>query len=103
MKKEILFGIVLASMFLVAGCTNRGETMYYCGEMSAIDARAIALQSDCLNYGILESNMSCNNNTMTWWIDMNPYEEMEGCNPACVVDVEEGTAEVNWRCTGLIT
>ena len=28
--------------------------------------------------------------------------EKAGCNPACVINVETRTAEINWRCTGLL-
>ena len=103
MKKTILFGLLLISIVFVAGCTQQGEVQYVCGDMELFEARQIALQSDCLLTGTLEETQTCNNVTMTWWIDLNPYEPMEGCNPACVVDIATETAEVNPRCTGLIT
>ena len=40
--------------------------------------------------------------TKTWWFDANLNATKEGCNPACVVSEETKTAEINWRCTGLI-
>jgi hypothetical protein len=43
----------------------------------------------------------CNENTGTWWVDLNVKPKREGCSPACVVDIVDKTAEVNWRCTGL--
>ena len=52
--------------------------------------------------GILKEEHSCNDYGGTWWIDFAPDEPKEGCNPACVVDVDTKTAEINWRCTGLI-
>ena len=52
--------------------------------------------------GILKEEHSCNDYSGTWWIDFAPDEPKEGCNPACVVDVDTKTAEINWRCTGLI-
>jgi len=62
-------------------------------------ARAIALNS-----GITEDQLTgdffYNENTETWWLDLNI--EKEGCMPAIVVDENAGTAEINWRCTGLI-
>jgi len=62
-------------------------------------ARAIALNS-----GITEDQLTddffYNENTQTWWIDVDI--EKEGCKPAIVVDEKTGTAEINWRCTGLI-
>ena len=44
----------------------------------------------------------CNAETATWWFDLIPNEPKPGCNPACVVNLKTQTAEVNWRCTGLI-
>lgn len=43
-----------------------------------------------------------NKNTQTWWFDANLNSVREGCNPACVVNEITKTAEINWRCTGLI-
>jgi len=70
----------------------------YCHEMSLIEAQNIAVSSECGNY--LEGQSMCNETTKTWWLDLNI--EKEGCNPACVVNVETKQAEINWRCTGLI-
>jgi len=42
----------------------------------------------------------CNEGTGTYWINLNITKE--GCSPACVVNLETETAEINWRCTGLI-
>jgi hypothetical protein len=70
--------------------------------MSLSEAMAIAGSSDCRLVGVLDGeNYVYNENTKTWWIDIMPREAKEGCNPACVIDVESKTAEVNWRCTGL--
>jgi len=68
------------------------------------EAIEIAKNSDCINEGTLKSNVFYNSNTKTWWIDMNPNDETkkEICNPACVVSEETKTAEINWRCTGLV-
>ena len=52
---------------------------------------------DCSGY--LTDSVMYNSNTFTWWIDLSL--EKEGCAPACVVS-EDGSAEINWRCTGLI-
>ena len=41
-----------------------------------------------------------NESTGTWWIDLDVVRP--GCNPACVVNVANKPAEINWRCTGLI-
>lgn len=48
------------------------------------------------------TNYLCNENTGTWWVDLMLTPEKTGCNPACVVDIVNKTAEVNWRCTGAV-
>ena len=65
------------------------------------EARKIADSSDCVDESELEDTYFYNPSTKTWWINLDL--EKEGCNPACVVDEETNTAEINWRCTGLIT
>ena len=70
--------------------------------MGIAEASEIALESECADQGTLEDTEFCNSNIGTWWIDLKPYTEKEGCNPACVIDIETKTAEINWRCTGLI-
>ena len=76
--------------------TGTGESM------NISEALQIAAASECSTVGVLTSNAFCNAFTGTWWIDLDPYEQKEGCNPACVVNITTGAAEVNWRCTGLI-
>lgn len=66
------------------------------------EAMAIAQNSDCVKEGTLTDIYVYNANTRTWWIDLDPYSEHEGCNPACVVYEDTQTAEINWRCTGLL-
>jgi hypothetical protein len=51
--------------------------------------------------GELQETHFCNDSTGTWWIDFVPNEVKDGCNPACVVFVDTGETEINWRCTGL--
>ena len=66
------------------------------------DARGIAAASAmCGAEGTLKDTAVCNDITATWWIDINPKIAMQGCSPACVVNVNSRTAEVNYRCTGL--
>ncbi|MFH1366428.1 MAG: hypothetical protein ABIH38_00370 [Patescibacteria group bacterium] len=62
------------------------------------------VSSDCSMAGILTNEINYNAVTKTWWIDLERMPELEkdGCNPACVVNEETKTAEVNWRCTGLL-
>lgn len=111
MKKAIFAIIVL--LFIV-GCaqqqaevvsekegvesgTQKDET----SKMSLSEAVAIALDSECIDEGgILGADALYNSDTETWWIDLEL--EKEGCNPACVVDVNTEEASINWRCTGLI-
>ena len=64
------------------------------------DAFLVAGESDCMLNGTLEDTYQCNEVTGTWWIDLDPFEEMPGCSPACVVDIYAQEAEINWRCTG---
>ncbi len=61
-------------------------------------ALARAQESDCADAGDLLAAHLCNPNTGTWWLSLSTRQE--GCNPACVVDVNTGLAEVNWRCAG---
>jgi hypothetical protein len=68
--------------------------------LSYDEAVEIARDSTCAAEGQLTEIAYCNGVTGTWWIDMEV--EKPGCAPACVVDVNNGTAEINWRCTGLV-
>lgn len=76
---------------------ERGE----CGSMTLEEARQAAQASVCTEEGTLTEEASYNENSRTWWIGLEPEEEKQGCNPACVVS-QDGTAEVNWRCTGAL-
>ena len=75
------------------------ESLSFCGEMSETLAREIAQKSECSSEGNLGEVSFCNENSKTWWIEMEA--ERPGCSPACVVWTETGEAEINWRCTGL--
>lgn len=70
-------------------------------EMTLEEAIEIAQNSDCVKEGNLTDESMYNNATKTWWIDLDI--EKAGCAPACVINVETKQAEINWRCTGLIT
>jgi hypothetical protein len=70
--------------------------------MNLSEALQIAAMSECSTIGRITTNASCNAITGTWWLDLDSYEPKEGCNPACVVNITTKTADVNWRCTGLI-
>ena len=104
MKNQILiFGFLVLVCFLVAGCTKTPSACTKTGTsftMTLDEAKAIAKNSDC-NQGNLKENAFCNEGTGTWWIDLDITKE--GCNPACVINVETKQAEINWRCTGLVS
>lgn len=71
------------------------------GSITLDEAKAIAEASSCRDEGNLTDDAPTYNNvTHTWWFDMDIVKE--GCAPACVVDEATKTAEINWRCTGLI-
>jgi nitrous oxidase accessory protein len=63
------------------------------------EARAIAENSTCVQEGTLTDTWMYNEYTRTWWIDLEPFTVMPGCNPACVISEDTRTAEINWRCT----
>jgi hypothetical protein len=67
-------------------------------KLSLSEAKEIAILGECGNK--LKDTYICNEVTGTWWINLDI--EREGCNPACVIDVETKIAEINWRCTGLL-
>ncbi len=69
--------------------------------LSEAEARTIA-EKTCIKGGESLSAGIYNENTKTWWFDANLNATKEGCNPACVVSEATKTAEINWRCTGLI-
>lgn len=69
--------------------------------MSEKDARIIA-QKSCIKGGESLTPGTYNAITKTWWFDANLNSTKPGCSPACVVSEDTGTAEINWRCTGLI-
>jgi hypothetical protein len=69
------------------------------------EAQQIAMMSEeCSMTGVLSDNFTYNNSSKTWWVDLDRMPELanDGCNPACVIWEATSTAEVNWRCTGLI-
>jgi len=67
--------------------------------MSEKRARSIAETSECIDYGTLKETTFYNENSKTWWIDLDT--DKTECNPACVI-FEDEKVEINWRCTGLI-
>jgi eight-cysteine-cluster-containing protein len=80
--------------------TNSLET---CNNMNIKQAKIIAQNSDCSKLGTILDGQSCNaNGTGFWWLNFKPNNPKSGCNPACVIDIINKKAEINWRCTGLI-
>ncbi|MCL5433298.1 MAG: hypothetical protein M1524_04265 [Patescibacteria group bacterium] len=88
--------------FIDQGQTNNCVDKNTNAKMSYAEGYQIAQKSVCVQSGKLKESHICNENTGTWWIDLDPSEPKSGCNPACVVDVNTKKAEVNWRCTGLL-
>ena len=99
MKTKIIVAIVVALTFFLIGCSKSAEI---CTKkdtklsMNFEEAKKIALNSDCITKGNLKETHSCNQNSGTWWIDLNI--DKKGCSPACVINIESRKAEVNWRC-----
>ncbi|MDD5178418.1 MAG: hypothetical protein PHT54_04035 [Candidatus Nanoarchaeia archaeon] len=98
MKKIIT--ICLLAILLFVSCAKE-ETIKETS-ITLEEAIEIAENSDCINEGTLKTTNVYNPNSKTWWIDLEPNIPEPGCSPACVVSEETKTAEINWRCTGLI-
>ena len=107
MKKEIIFASLVFVLF-ISGCAGKYAAVEleeeYCAKigsgesMTLTEAKEIAVTGECDDR--LKESYMCNENTGTWWIDLDI--EKEGCYPACVVNVATKETEINWRCTGLI-
>ncbi len=69
------------------------------GSLKESDVRQIA-QDACVSTGNLTGNVTYNANSRTYWIDLDTV--LAGCAPACVVWEDNRSAEVNYRCTGLV-
>lgn len=108
MKKNIFF-IFCATLFFLTGCSapidkgvNINQNQNVKSVLSEAEARLIA-ESTCIKGGdALASGGTYNENFKTWRFDANLNATQKGCNPACVVSEETKTAEINWRCTGLL-
>ncbi|NYZ77098.1 hypothetical protein H0O02_02160 [Candidatus Micrarchaeota archaeon] len=81
-------------------CLRTWEEPCVEGSITLDEARAIALGSACMGEGGITDEYMYNENTHTWWFETDIVRQ--GCSPACVVDELTRTAEINWRCTGLI-
>ena len=70
--------------------------------MTEQTAREIAQNSSaCQQYLSADANATYNETTATWWFDLDIIQK--GCSPACVVFESDENAEINWRCTGLVS
>jgi len=70
------------------------------GRMDFVKAKEIA-KNYCVE-GELKDEHFCNETKGTWWIYFQPNNPKKDCNPVCIVDVEKETAELNWRCAGVV-
>lgn len=100
MKTKTISAILLMVLVFITGCSQvctKKDT-----KLSMTLDDALKLADACTADGtVLETGM-CNEFTGTWWLEFEAKEPKDGCNPACVVDIENRKSEVNWRCTGLI-
>lgn len=114
--KLIKWGLMLVMAGAVMPGCGRAEvevlpTEKWCtsqagGRMELAEALERARENNC-SYGgpervVVGETAECNDYTGTWWVEIKMEPAKEGCNPACVVSVVDKTAEINWRCTGLI-
>ena len=99
MKIPIIISIFLISLLFIIGISGCEKE-----RMTIEEALEIANNSECSEKGYLTDNYMYNEATFTWWIDLDMKEEfkIQGCNPACVVNVKTKEANINWRCTGVI-
>lgn len=110
MKKIFVFAILFSTLFTacskkeVVSPENSPEVQNPPStndEMTEADAKLIAEKS-CIKGGEALAAGTYNEKTKTWWFDANLNATKPGCSPACVLDVEKKTADINWRCTGAI-
>ena len=110
MKKSILISVILITVMVVIGFiysnnqrNNIPETIVPEAKSSTGESAAqLIAEKTCVKDGESLAPGYYNENSKTWWFDAALKTAPEGCNPACVVSEETKTAEINWRCTGLI-
>lgn len=95
----LLGGVILLALAVVTTASLAGKNPV--GTFDETQARKIA-ENFCIKGGESMGAGSYNENSRTWWFDANLNSIKEGCNPACVVSEDTKTAEINWRCTGLV-
>ena len=111
MKKTFIMITAVTLVVFITGCSNKTSTAELIIEdgqqnqsnqkMTEEQAKKIA-EKECIKQGESIGKGSYNEYTKTWWFDVDLVTNQKGCNPACVVMEENATAEINWRCTGLI-
>ncbi len=79
--------LLLTTLIVLAGCSTQSNMD------KAIN---LAKNSECTKEGTLTEEIHYNQNSKTWLIDLELPKQ--GCDPACVINLEEKTAEINWRC-----
>ena len=98
--------ILLAFVFFSYSTITVGHLQESCthsstgASMTWVTARELALVSECSAEGGFKERPICNEDTGTWWIDIDT--DVSGCNPACVIDVTTGDAIISWRCIGVV-
>lgn len=61
----------------------------------------LSKSNEILKTGILDfENAYYNETTNAWWINILDSGK-EDCMPAAVIDLDDNTTEINWRCMGL--
>jgi len=104
MNKKLLIIFLGATLFTLSGCqqsSSKTPDSSKNSKMTVEEAKIIA-EKTCIKGGESLADIYYNENSKTWWFDANLNSTKEGCNPACVVSEETKTAEINWRCTGLV-
>jgi len=94
--KALMLPLCLLALFPILGCLQEEQPAV---AMSLSEALQATKGSECLKQGSLTGDRFYNNDSRTWWFGLDIKKQ--GCAPACVVN-ENRTAEINWRCTGLI-
>lgn len=107
--KKIIILIMLSFLIFLSSCDLKQnndiikkKTESSKSLMTELEARVIA-EKTCIKWWESLAPGYYNENTKTWWFDANLNSTKEWCNPACVVSENTKTAEINWRCTGLIS
>ncbi len=78
----------------------RSEDKVFIEEVAVRGVMEIAQASECVEKGDLTEEYTYNGETDTWWVNLDVKREFEkeDCDPVCIVDIEAGTAKINWGC-----